>query len=57
MSNIQEVLEKYKDAEEISPAFERVYLFSWNDMLALKAEIEDLRHQLAYAKEELRNDQ
>lgn len=47
MANIQEIFEKYKDAEEIRPAFERLTLFSWNDMLALKNEIESLRSQLA----------
>jgi hypothetical protein len=50
MVSIQEVLEKYKDAENIMPAWVRVELFSWNDMLALKAEIESLQSQLVECK-------
>jgi iron uptake system EfeUOB component EfeO/EfeM len=46
MSNIKEIFEKYKEAENINPAFERVELFSWNDMLALKSEIESLQEKL-----------
>jgi len=53
VNKIDDIFDKYKDAENIMPMWERVELFSWNDMLALKAEIEDLRHQLAYAKEEM----
>jgi hypothetical protein len=43
------IFEKYKEAENINPAFEfeRVTLFSWNDMLALRAKIESLESQLA----------
>lgn len=37
-----EVLKKYERAEKIDPPWERVTLFSWNDMLILKAEIEKL---------------
>lgn len=40
---VDDVLKKYMEAEKISPAFERVTVFSWNDMLLLKAEIEKLR--------------
>jgi hypothetical protein len=47
MSTLQEIFEKYKDAENINPAFERVTLFSWNDMLTLKKEIESLQSRLA----------
>jgi hypothetical protein len=46
MSTIKEIFEKYKLAENINPAFERVTFFSWNDMLALKSEIESLQSQL-----------
>ena len=45
-SDIKDVLEKYKDAEKIMPIFERVELFSWNDMLSLKDEIEILQSRL-----------
>lgn len=40
---VEQVLAKYAEAEKITPAFERVTMFSWNDMLALKNEIETLR--------------
>lgn len=38
-----EVIDKYPQAEKISPAFERVTMFSWNDMLLLKDEIKRLK--------------
>jgi len=40
------VLSKYERAEAITPAYERVTIFSWNDMKLLKAEIEKLRAQV-----------
>lgn len=42
---IERVLEKYSEAEKINPAFERVISFSWDDMLLLKREIENLRNK------------
>ena len=53
MSNLQEIFEKYEEAENIKPAWERVELFSWNDMLALKAEIESLQSQLFDCRQEI----
>ena len=42
---VEDVLGKYEEAEKISPAYERVMIFSWADMLLLKAEIERLREE------------
>ena len=41
-----EVMEKYSEAKEINPAWERVTLFSWKDLVLLKTEIETLREQI-----------
>ena len=38
-----EVLEKYAEAETINPAWERVTIFSWSDMVILRDEILRLR--------------
>jgi DNA repair ATPase RecN len=54
VSNIQEIFEKYKEAEG-SPAWERTILFSWNDMLLLKAEIESLKIQLEECNKQYNN--
>jgi hypothetical protein len=40
---VDEVLEKYIDAEKIDPPWDRVTVFSWDDMLALEREIKRLR--------------
>jgi len=40
-----DVLAKYERAAKIEPLWEAVTLFSWNDMLLLKAEIEMLRNK------------
>jgi len=53
MNNIQEILEKYKEAEGMSPAWERTMLFYWNDMLALKAEIKSLQRELFDCRQEI----
>ena len=53
---IEKVLEKYMEAEKIRPAFERVALFSWNDMLLLKSEIEKARVLLSTRVEASRLD-
>jgi hypothetical protein len=55
LSDILEIFEKYKDAEGIHPAWQRLELFSWNDMLALKAEIESLQSQLFDCRQEIFN--
>lgn len=44
MNHIEDVLEKFEQAEEIKPAWDRVAMFSWNDLKTLKEEIERLRH-------------
>ena len=41
---VEDVLGKYEEAEKITPPCERVMIFSWADMLLLKAEIERLKH-------------
>lgn len=41
---VDQVLNKFAEAEKISPSYERVHVFSWNDMLLLKSEIERLRN-------------
>jgi hypothetical protein len=43
-ATVECVLAKYERAEAISPAFERVTVFSWNDMLILKKEAEKLKN-------------
>jgi len=40
-----DVLAKYERAAKTEPLWEAVTLFSWNDMLLLKAEIEMLRNK------------
>jgi DNA repair ATPase RecN len=53
MNTLQEIFEKYEEAEGMSPAWERTILFSWDDMLALKAEIERLQRQLFDCRQEI----
>lgn len=43
---VDEVLAKYEEAAQISPVYERVMVFSWNDMLKLKTEIDRLREAI-----------
>ena len=42
----KEAIEKYVAAEHVNPAWERVKVFSWRDMLALKEHIAELERQL-----------
>lgn len=41
-----DVLAKYEEAEKITPAYERVTIFSWRDMELLRDEIVMLREQV-----------
>lgn len=45
-TTVDGVLAKYEDAEQISPAYERVTIFSWRDMELLRDEIQQLRRQV-----------